>query len=507
MIPPELEAKILRLTDVEKWPPGTIAEQLKVHHDVVDRVLAEAGVPAAEDKQRPSIVDPYRPFITETLGKYPKICASRIFQMVHERGYPGGPDHFRTIIAGVRPRPAPEAYLRLKTLPGEQAQVDWGHFGTIQIGRSKRWLMAFVMVLSWCRMIFLKFFVNPRVANLMRGHESAFAFFGGVPRVILYDNPRNVVLERIGDAIRFHPTLLAFAAHHRYEPRPVAVARGNEKGRVERAIRYVRTSFFAARTWTDLDDLNRQALDWCLGLAADRRCPEDHSQTVREMFAAEGTKLLPIPDNPFPTEDREEASVGKTPYVRFDLNDYSVPHDRVGRTLTVLASLEQVRILDGNEVIAQHPRSYDKGDQVEDPTHVRDLVERKRRAKQHRGLDRLSRQVKNAPALLDLVAKRGGNLGNVTARLLKYVDEYGAVSVEEAVAEAMERGTPHPTAVRFLLERRRQASGHPVPIPVELPNDPRVRDLSVRPHSLDTYDQIEEVNTSEPVVKNSPTNH
>jgi hypothetical protein len=357
--------------------------------------------------------------------------------------------------------------------------------------------MAFVMVLSWSRMIFLRFFLDQRIANLMRGHQEAFAFFAGVPRVLLYDNPKNVVLERMGDAIRFHPTLLAFAAHHCYEPRPVAVARGNEKGRVERAIRYVRTSFFAAREWKDLADLNRQALDWCMGLAADRPCPEDPRMTVREAFGAERDKLLAVRENPFPTEEREEVKAQKTPYVRFDGNDYSIPHQQVGRPLVVLADLEQVRVLDASEVIAVHRRSYDKGEQVENPAHIEALIEHKRRARQHRGLDRLSRQVENAAALLELVALRGGNLGNVTSRLLRYVDEYGAPRVEAAIAEAIERGTPHPTAVRFLLERQRRASGRPVPIPVELPDDPRIRDLSVRPHSLDTYDQIREVTANE----------
>ncbi len=90
---------------------------------------------------------------------------------------------------------------------------------------------------------------------------------------ILADNLRSEVLERQGEAIRFNPTLLAFAAHYRYEPRPVAVARGNEKGRVERAIRYIRDNFFAARQWRDIDDLNEQATAWCNGPAASRPCP------------------------------------------------------------------------------------------------------------------------------------------------------------------------------------------------------------------------------------------
>jgi transposase len=149
--------------------------------------------------------------------------------------------------------------LRLSTLPGEQGQVDWGHFGHVEIGRARRPLMAFVMVLSYSRQIYLRFFLDARMENFLRGHVGAFTAWNGLPRVLLYDNLKSAVLERQGDAIRFHPTLLAFAGHYRYEPRPVAVARGNEKGRVERAIRYVRDNFFAARAFADLADLNAQA--------------------------------------------------------------------------------------------------------------------------------------------------------------------------------------------------------------------------------------------------------
>jgi hypothetical protein len=164
--------------------------------------------------------------------------------------------------------------------------------------------------------------------------------------VLLYDNLKSAVLERRGDAIRFHPTLLNFAGHYRYEPRPVAVARGNEKGRVERAIRYVRDAFFAARGFTGIDDLNAQAVAWCNGLAADRRCPEEPARTVREVFTEEAARLLKLPDNPAPLLERVEVKAGKTPYVRFDLNDYSVPHTHVQRTLTVLADPHKLRVVE-----------------------------------------------------------------------------------------------------------------------------------------------------------------
>ena len=234
--------------------------------------------------------------------------------MLAERGYVGSASHLRHLVAGMRPRPAAEAYLRLRTLPGEQAQVDWGHFGHLQIGRARRPLMAFVMVLSHSRRIFLRFFLDAHGATFIRGHAEAFAAFGGCARVVLYDNLKSAVLERRGDAIRFNPMLLAFAAHYRYEPRPVAVARGNEKGRVERAIRYVRDSFFAARTYTDPDDLNAQARLWCEGAASDRRWPQDPALSVREAFHAEQVSLLALPEREYPLAERLAVTVGKTPW-------------------------------------------------------------------------------------------------------------------------------------------------------------------------------------------------
>ena len=270
------------------------------------------------------------------------------------------PDQARTIdaylIAQHRPRPLPEAYLRLVTLIGEQAQIDWGHFGHLQIGKAKRPLMAFVAVLSWSRRIFLRFSLDARMESFLRGHVQAFQSWGGVPRILLYDNLKSAVLERQGDAIRFSPALLDFAAHYHFEPRPVAVARGNEKGRVERAIRYIRDNFFAARTFTDLDDLNAQADAWINGTASDRTCPQDKTMTVAQAFAQEVPRLLQLPANPYPVEERVVVKVGKTPYVRFDLNDYSVPHTHVRKTLTVLADTKTVRILDAQTVVA--PVSY-----------------------------------------------------------------------------------------------------------------------------------------------------
>jgi transposase len=418
--------------------------------------------------------------------------------MVQERGYRGGPSQFRHAVACHRPRPPAEAYLRLRTLPGEQAQVDWGHFGHVTIGRARRPLMAFVAVLSFSRQVFLRFFLDARMESFLRGHLGAFAAWNAVPRVILYDNLKSAVLERHADAIRFHPTLLDFAGHYRYEPRPVAVARGNEKGRVERAIRYVRDNFFAARQYSDVDDLNAQAEAWCNGPAADRRCPERDAGTVREAFAEEAPLLLKLPDNPYPVVERVTVSVGKTPYARFDGNDYSLPHTHVRRQLTVLADPDRVRIVDGQQVLATHRRSYDKGEQIEAPAHVEALTAQKRHARHHHATDQLTQAAPASQALLARAAQRGGNLGTITAAMMRLLRRYGAAELQAATIMALDRDVPHPNAVRLALERRREERGQVPPVTMTLPAHVQARDAAVRPHALETYDQLKDRDHDDP---------
>jgi transposase len=490
MIPSELAAKIRRLFHAERWPVGTIARQCGVHHQTVRRALLHDGVPLAALPNRRSKADPFVPFIVKTLEDYPGLHASRLYDMVKERGYDGGPDYFRAIVARHRPRKAAEAFLRLSTLPGEQAQVDWGHFGHIVLEGARRPLVAFVMVLSWSRWMVLRFGVDMRMGSFLAHHEAAFAALGGVPRVLLYDNLKSAVTQRIGDAVVFNETLLQFASHWRYEPRPCAPFRGNEKGRVERGIRDVRASFFAARTWTDLDDLNRQAERWCREVRGARKNPDDRSRTVADVFAEERAKLRALPDDRFPVADRVEVKVGKTPYVRFDGNDYIVPHDRVRRSLTVVATADTVRVLDGATEVSRLPRSWGKGRQVEDPALVAALAAEKARARASRGTNRVVTAAPSALRLIDRQAERGGNIGSTVARLGELLDAFGADELEIAVLEAIAADAPHVGAVRQVLDRRRREADQPPPVAVALPDDPRLRAVSVRPRPLGAYDQL-----------------
>ena len=491
-ITPDIEADILRLYYVEKWKMGTIARQLHVHHEVVRRVLAQSGVPKPQFLPKPSMIDDYLSFILATLEKYPSLTSSRLYEMVCERGYQGGPSHFRHLISFYRPKPAAEAYLRLRTLPGEQAQVDWGHFGHINIGKAKRPLMAFVMVLSYSRKIFLHFYLNAQMANFLRGHVAAFEAFSGIPKVLLYDNLKSAVLERVGAAIRFNPELLKFAAHYRYEPRPVAVARGNEKGRVERAIRYIRDHFFAARTFQDLDDLNTQAMAWCQGPASNRPCPEELSSSVQQVFESEKSSLIVLPANPYPTHERVAVSISKTPYARFDLNDYSVPHTQVRQRATVIADVNRIAILDSSgKEIATHLRSYDKGKQIENEEHIKTLVKRKAEARFHRGQDRLAQAIPCAMRFLIKAAERNYVLSVIIRNLLNLLDRYGSAALERGMNYALAKDVPHPNTVRLYLERQREEQ-HLLPaLAIPLPNDSRVRNQIIRPHSLADYAALE----------------
>lgn len=485
----DLAAKIRRLHHSEKWPIGTIATQLNVHHSVVRRVI-ELDLVDQAPVIRPSMIDPYLPFIVDTLEKYPGLAASRLYHMVRERGYPGRESHFRQLITRYRPSRPPEAYLRLRTLPGAEVQCDWGHFGTLTIGRAKRKLMGFVMVLSYSRMIFLRYFLDAKMANFLRAHHEAFVVFGGVPRVILYDNLKSAVLQREGSAIRFNPELVKFSGHYCYEPRPVQICRGNQKGRVERAIRYIRGSFFAARAFKDLEDLNAQAEAWCQGLAADRKCPGDLTVTVQEAFHAERSSLQPLPERLYPTEERVEVTARKTPYIRYDLNDYSIPHTHVQKRLTVFADHRVVRIVEGAHLLATHPRSYDQGAVIEDPQHIEALLEVKKKARPHRTIDRLIGRIPLAETFLSEAAKAGYSLKSMIRHLEELLDRHETDVLQRAMAEALERGVPHINAVQITLDRLLEEARKEPPVALHLTAAQRARDVVVRPHDLKSYDQL-----------------
>jgi transposase len=494
-LPMEVVANMRRLHFAEHWKVGTIATQLGVHHEAVERALGldtRGGIRSdglLGGRVMASKLDPYKLLIRETLEKYPRLTATRLVEMLKARGFDGGYEMVKRYVRGTRPQSRSEAYFRLETLPGEEAQVDWGMFGKLKVGNAVRTLCCFVMVLSYSRGLFARFFLDMTMESFLRGHLRAFAAFGGVPRTALYDNLKSVVLERHGDAVRFHPRLLELAGHYHFAPKPCAPYRGNEKGKVERTIRYLRDSFFAARRFTNVDDLNAQLARWIHDIALVRPWPgAPDGRRVVDVFGEEKSRLLPLPEGTFSADVMRGVASGKTPYIRFDGNDYSLPHTLVRKPLTLLASEETVRLLDGSTEVARHARSYDKGERVDDQSHLEQLAKQKRHAAELRGRDVLRTTLKNATVFIEALALKGSALGAETRRLLNLVREYGPHEVDAAIAEALAKHAVSTSSVAHLLDthaRRRKQAPH---IDVVVPES--VRHVQVTPHALADYDSL-----------------
>jgi len=490
MISDDVRARIRRLYFAEHWKIGTIATELGIHQDTVARAIETTRFATVRFRTKAQMLDPYRDFVRATLEQYPRLCSTRLLEMIRERGYQGSVFPLRRYVRRVRPARTREAFFRLSSLPGEEAQVDWGSFGKFRIGSGERALSCFVMVLSWSRATFARFTLDQTLDSFLRCHVEGFEKFGGVPRAVLYDNLKSVVLERQGDLIRFHNRILDLAGHYHFAPKPVAIARGNEKGRVERKIRDIRESFFAARTYRSLADLIRQLDTWIERVVHQRRVPDDAEKLVAQALLEEQERLLNLPEHPFLPESVRAISSGKTPYLRFDRNDYSIPHTLIRKPLTVVASESTVRILDGDTEVARHSRSWGVRQQVEDEAHLAALLVDKRKSRENRGRNRLFAGCPAAQPFLAEVAKHGGHLGGTTSRLLRLLDQYGATELDSALADAHRRSAFAAQSVAHVLDQRRRARGAPVPIEPPLPEDPRVRGLVVTQHSLERYDQL-----------------
>jgi transposase len=491
----ETQAHIRHLFFAEHWKIGTIAQQLGIHPDAVRHALQTDSF-HQEQALRPCITDPYLEFIRETLKNYPQLRATRILQMVRDRGYTGSIVQLRRVVARLRPVRR-EAFLRLCLFPGEQAQADWAHFGEVRVGRARRRLSCFLITLSYSRALYLEFFFDQTIENFLRGHVHAFQAWSGTPRITLYDNLRSVVVERRGDAIHFHPRLLELCGHYHFLARPCAVRAGNQKGRIERAIRYVRESFWAGRSFSTLEECNRQALLWRDQIAHQRPWPGDDSRTVAQAFEQEQPRLLPLPEHPFPTDLVRAVHSDKTIYIRFDLNDYSIPPHAVGRPLTLVASDSQVRILDGTQELACHRRSYDRRQLVLDPAHQQELLQEKRKAIGSTPGGRLVQAVPESGALLEAAFARGESAGSQTAQLLKLLDTYGSAELRDAIREALEHGTPRVSSVAFLLRKHQRSRERRAPVPVDLSQHPELAALNMQPQNLEVYDELAKQNDDE----------
>jgi transposase len=485
MINLSTEAQIRRLYFAEHWKKGTIATQLDVHPDVVERVIGHLG-PAPRDRPAPeSVLDPYKSVVDDVLAKYPKLRSTRIFDMISSRGYSGSLRTLRRYVTATRPAASAEVFLRTERLPGEQAQIDWGHVGKMKVRGGERALWVFVMVLAFSRALWAELVFDLTVYSLRRSLLRAASFFGGVTRQWLFDNPKIVVLQRDGDLVRFHPELLEIASKLNAEPRLCGVRKPNHKGGVERAVRYLKERFFAARTIRSIEQGNAQLLEFINRVTMARPHPTLAERSVADAFAEERTRLLALPER-LPSADLViPAVIDKTGFARFDTNRYSVPSEHGRKTLTLVASDTALRfLLNGEDVVAEHARCWGKKQIIERPEHRAALIEEKRGARELKGRDRLRVEVPRIDELLARWLEDGRNLGSLTLRTIQLLNLYGGRVVSEAVAELLDRKQHDFGALAILCEQRRR---RPVPaLPIEIGSHVPERD--VVPHDLGGYD-------------------
>ena len=218
---------------------------------------------------------------------------------------------------------------------------------------------------------------------------------------------------------------------------------------------------------------------------------------MADVLADEQPRLLPLPAHPFATHVMRTVISGKTPYVRFDRNSYSIPHTHGRRPVTLLASPTTVRVITGTEEIARHARSYDTGQVIEQAAHIAGLVAATRQANPSTARDRLRLAIPAVATLLERLAARGESLRVHTARLLALLDDSGPQELGAAIARALERDALGAGTIAHILETRRRQRGLKPPIPIALPDHPGVRDLDVTPHRLETYDELTRSNSDD----------
>jgi transposase len=487
MIPDELKSEIRRLFFVRHFSANAISASLGIHRDTVLRALE---LRKSEREAAESELDRFVQKIRETLDIYPKLHGSRIYTMLKQQGYTGSLRQLRRRLSHMRKPFKERFYVKSEYIPGECAQVDWGHFGILRVGKAERKLSAFVMTLAWSRRIFVCFTFDQKIETLLECHRKAFIALGGVPRAILYDNMRTVVVERLGQSIRYHDSLIEFCQHWLFQPSVCAPFQPQAKGRVERSIRYFRGAFFEGRPLSDIQTLNADVLLWCEDEARSRKWPEDPSRTVADAFTEEQKVLLPLPDMAPSLPRKLNLKADRYGFVHFDRNQYSVPAAAASIILTLWVYEQEVAIVSGKDEIARHPRSFDAGQKIEIKTHRDEINSYRNKPRISHSIARLSEDLPELQPLMRQWIEFHLDTKALVNFLSKARDLHGPGLVNKVIHNALQdRASRVEDLGRYLYELLQQTDPSPT-LNLRLPENPDVRDLSIKSHDLNTYDDL-----------------
>lgn len=485
-VDPEKEAEIRRLFFTEHWKISTIANHVHVHHDVVRRIAGLLS-PKRRGHTRNHCLVPFRPFLIETLERYPTVVATRLFDMVRERGFKGSPRAVRRFVKTLRPPKVNTAFLQIETLAGEQSQIDWAHVGSIRVQGAERALWAFVMVLSHSRAMWAELVLEQTAVSVRRSLLRSVRYFGGSTRQWLFDNPKTIVIERYRDAIRFHPTLLAVCSQLNVDPRLCGVRRPQQKGKVERAIRFLKERFFAAREIHSLQEGNAALLRWIEEVADTRAHPIHPEKTVAEVFLTERGKLLPPPVT-MPDESQViPVAIDVRARFQFDGNVYSAPAQYAATTQQLVIDQDRVALMVGTELVAEHPRCWGRKQCIENPAHVSTRLEHKSGGREPHTRTRLIAQIPGISALFEHWIEQGESLHSRVRQCSMLVQDFGVATVSACVSQMLARSIFDNQTLALLCQQAQRRQRQPKSTRLLL--GAHVQERDVTPHGLESYDE------------------
>lgn len=505
MLSAEIQAQILALHYGSHQPIRSIARELGLSRDSVTAVVQRRGVqlePAG--RIRSSILDPFKNQLLELLKREPQLTHTAALVRLREQGFLGGITVVRDFINKNRPAALPkrEAFLRLEFAPGECAQVDWGEFGDVFRDGTK--IHCFAIVLCHSRYMSIEFTRSEKFEDFIRSHENAFRFFGGVPRECWYDNLASAVTERLGQLIKFNARFLAYMGHHGIRPHACNPARGNEKGRVEDLIKFVRMNFWSGREFIDFEDLTRQALIWRNQFAnqrlhgSTRRVPRLHFESD------EKPALRPLNEARYDTDEVFSRVVSPDFHILYDTNRYSVPWSLTGLGVTLRVTANDIKIYYHERLIATHTRLFTKYKVITQEKHRAGLLERKPGGSREGWQVAAVKQI--GPRMgeyLDLIRSGHRSLRNELGRVLALATVYGEPAVSQACEACLQAGVIGVENLEITLRRLHPAQNSELqPEPLSFQNQKLNRAVPIV--DLRRYDALLFDADSSPVSASTP---
>jgi transposase len=460
-----------------------IAQAVSLDRRTVAYWLTQEHFRPRKPRPHASKLDPFKPDIVRLLERHP-YSAAQVFQRLREHGFDGSYELVKAYVRTVRPR-RQAAFLTLAFAPGECAQVDWGAFGAVPVGHTHRQLSFFVMVLCYSRMLYVEFTVSQTMEHFLACHQHAFEFFGGIPRKIMVDNLKSAVLKRaVGEAPVLNPKYLDFATHHGFTITPCNVGKGNEKGRVENGVGYVKKNFLAGLEIPDFSALNPAARHW-LDTVANVRLHGETREQPTTLWHTERPSLRPVPLHPFDIATVSQVRASRQFRITVETNRYSVPAQYAGHALTLKTYPDRVCLYRGDQLIARHGRSYERHTDIEDPDHPKPLLEQRKKARDHKVFMRFLALSPRAEAYYLQLEARRLNPHQHVRKIVALSDIYTPEAVARAMEDAFVYEAFSSEYIANLVEQRAQFT--PEASALHLTRRSDLLDVSLAPPDLSIY--------------------